>query len=98
MSGYQNKYRVESIRWKDWDYTNPWWYFVTVNTKKHIKYFGKVVYEHMVMNDLGKIAVNYWKEIPKHFTHVETDQFILMPNHLHGIIIINPITNVETPD
>lgn len=40
MTLFQNKFRVESSRLYDWDYSTPWWYFVTINTKNHAEYFG----------------------------------------------------------
>ena len=94
MSKFQNKYRIETSRLKEWDYTNPWWYYVTINTKDHVKYFGIVVHGKMILNELGKLEDKCWKEIPNHFTNVELDYFVVMPNHVHGIIIINP--NVKT--
>lgn len=96
MSKYQNKYRIETARSKEWDYSNPCWYYVTINTKNHIHYFGSVINEKMELYQLGKIAKSYWENIPKHFTNVDLDYYVIMPNHLNGIIIINAI--VETPD
>ncbi|MEW6194030.1 MAG: transposase [Bacteroidota bacterium] len=101
MELYHNKYRIKSARLKDWDYSNPWWYYVTINTKYHIEYFGKIIEGKMVTNELGKIADKCWKEIPNHFANTELDYFVIMPNHLHGIVIMNIIPknkNVETPD
>ena len=43
----------------------------------------------MVLSPIGKIAQEYWVEIPEHFKHIELDEFVVMPNHIHGIIIIN---------
>ena len=94
MERFQNKYRVESTRLKEWDYSNPWWYYVTINTKEHKEYFGRVENEIMVLNEIGKTADIYWKQIPIHFANVELDYFVVMPNHIHGIVIIN--TLVET--
>lgn len=95
MSKFKNTFRIESARLKECDYTNPWWYYVTINTKDHIEYFGKVESEEIILNELGNVADRYWKEIPNHFKNVELDYYVIMPNHLHGIIIINPIV-VET--
>ncbi|MBI1937782.1 MAG: transposase [Ignavibacteriales bacterium] len=99
MDLYQNRYRIESARLKEWDYSNPWWYFVTINTKDHKEYFGNVVNEEMILNDLGTVASKCWQEIPIHFPNTELDYFIILPNHLHGIVIINPLENknVEAP-
>ena len=87
MTKFINEFRVESARLKDWDYSIPWWYFVTINTKGHICWFGKVTKNKMVLSDLGKAAECFWKEIPKHYSFVELDEHIVMPNHMHGILI-----------
>lgn len=95
MSKYQNKYRVETIRHKEWDYSSPWWYFVTINTKGHINMFGDIVNENMVLNNLGNVVDKYWKDIPVHFSNVELDYHVIMPNHIHGIIIMNPVETLD---
>jgi REP element-mobilizing transposase RayT len=96
MTKFKKIFRVESSRLKVWNYSQPWWYYVTINTKDHAEYFGKVENGKMKINDLGKIVESCWEEIPNHFESVELDYYMIMPNHVHGIIIINPI--VETPD
>jgi putative transposase len=51
----------------------------------------------MILNKYGEIVIKYYLEIPKHFPHVILDEYMIMPNHIHGILIINTIiTNVET--
>ena len=90
---YKNKFRIALTRLINWDYKTPWWYFVTINTNNHQEYFGAVKNGKVIINDIGKIVNEYWLEIPKHYTSVELDYFVIMPNHIHGIIIIN---NVET--
>lgn len=90
------KYRIESARLKNWDYSTAWWYYVTINTKNHIEWFGIVENKKMYLNDIGKIVEKFWQEIPQHYNSVELDYFIIMPNHLHGIIILNN-PDVETP-
>jgi REP element-mobilizing transposase RayT len=94
MAKYKDTYRIESARLKEWDYSNPWWYYITVNTKNHISYFGKIEKEKSVLNEIGKVAEKYWKEIPNHFSNIELDYYVIMPNHIHGVIIINQ--TVET--
>lgn len=89
MPLYKNKYRTTSIRWDKWDYRNPGAYFVTICTKNRISYFGECIDKKMHLNDVGEIIDKYWKEIPQHFPNVILDEFVVMPNHLHGIIIIN---------
>ncbi len=89
MSLYKNKYRVESARLKHWNYANNGMYFVTICTENMIRHFGKITDENIVLNKLGKIAKRCWEDIPKHFPFVKLDKFIIMPNHIHGIIGID---------
>jgi putative transposase len=74
-----------SIRLPDVDYTEPGSFFVTICTAGKVCLFGEVV-EEVVRNDFGQVAEACWLEIPEHIPHVELDAFIIMPNHVHGII------------
>jgi len=96
MTKFKNTFRIESARLTEWDYHNPWWYYITINTKNHIEYFGEIVNEMMILNELGKVAKECLLEISNHFPNIELDYFVIMPNHIHGIIIIN--SEVKTPD
>ncbi len=86
---FQNKYRVESMRFKDWDYSSPWWYYVTINTQKHEEWFGKVVKDKMQLNTLGQIVEEEWLKTKMIRKNIDLDCYIVMPNHFHGIIILN---------
>jgi len=102
MGLYQNKYRIESIRLTNWDYSNPGKYFVTICTKNRKCLFGKINDGKMLFNDIGSIANKFWAEIPVHFPNVELDEFVIMPNHVHGIVVIlhsrrDVACNVSTP-
>ncbi|KAF0141173.1 MAG: transposase [Ignavibacteriales bacterium] len=94
MAKFKETFRVDSARLKEWDYSNPWYYYVTINSKNHVEYFGIVANGKMMLNELGRAVDEYWNEIPKHFKMVELDSYVVMPNHVHGIIIIN--RTVET--
>ncbi|MBD2168299.1 transposase [Calothrix membranacea FACHB-236] len=87
------KHHRRSIRLKGYNYTQPSAYFITICTKARQCLFGNVVNGEMQLNYLGYIAFNYWQTIPEHFPHIELDAFVVMPNHLHGILIIteNPV-------
>jgi len=76
----------KSIRLKNYDYSKAGAYFVTICTKDHTWVFGKVNGGFMYLNDYGKIARKCWEEIPKHFPNVKIDLYIIMPNHIHGIL------------
>src|SRR5215472_15817475 len=88
MTLFRNKYRVESIRKPDWDYSSPGLYFVTICTHEMRMYFGMVVNSQVKLSTIGKRAEEHWKEIPNHFKNVALDEFVVMPNHLHAIIKI----------
>lgn len=88
MTLFRNKYRVESARKPHWDYTLPGWYFVTICTQNRRPYFGRVIQEAMILSALGDYAFECWKEIPAHHKNVSIDEFVVMPNHVHGIIMI----------
>lgn len=96
MTLYKNKYRIESTRLKNWDYSSSGYYFVTICTKNREHFLGEIINQNMVLSEIGKIAYQNWSDIPNHFKNVDIDNFIIMPNHVHGIIIINVNTAVET--
>lgn len=82
-------YHRKSIRIQKFDYSQTGMYFVTICIDGHKHLLGKVVNREMVLNNIGNIAQKCWLEIPDHFPNVELDQFIIMPNHMHGIVVIN---------
>ncbi|MFT5749930.1 MAG: putative transposase [Ancylomarina sp.] len=86
---YKGRYRIESARLKSWDYGWNAAYFVTICTHCREHYFGDIVDGRMQLSEIGQLANKYWLEIPKHFPFVELDAFVVMPNHLHGILVIN---------
>ncbi|MDI6780275.1 MAG: hypothetical protein QME25_08860 [Bacteroidota bacterium] len=89
MTLFKNKYRIESTRLKEWDYSNAGWYYITICTKDKICWFGKILNGELESNDIGKLVKGCWQEIPKQFLNVDIDKYVIMPNHIHGIIIIN---------
>jgi REP element-mobilizing transposase RayT len=78
-----------SIRVKGYDYSQAGGYYVTIVTLWRECLFGEVVGGEMRVNSLGKIAQKCWDEIPTHFPNVDEDAFVVMPNHVHGIIFIH---------
>ena len=94
---YLNKYRIPSARLKNWDYRNDGAYFITICTKNRTHFFGKIENGKMQLSEIGEIAHQNWAEIPQHFPFVQLDAFIIMPNHTHGILIINK-NNMDADD
>ncbi len=89
--------RIESTRLPHWDYSNPGMYFVTICTKNFQCWLGDVVDGEMVLNAMGEIAADEWLKTSEIRKNVEFDEWIVMPNHVHGIIGINSIGDrVET--
>lgn len=89
MEKYQNKYRSASARAAWWNYGSNAAYFVTICTQNRIHYFGKIDNNEMILSELGKYAQSCWYEIPNHFPFVQLGGFVVMPDHIHGIIIID---------
>ena len=85
---YRDKYRVESTRLKGWDYAADGWYFVTICTRGRECFFGKIVDQRMRLSKIGDIALRFWEDIPNHSVNAGLDAFVIMPNHLHGIVTI----------
>ena len=75
-------------RLRNYDYSQNGYYFVTICTRNRLNFFGKNSNGKIVLTDLGEIAKRYWTEIPLHDKGVELDMFVVMPNHIHGIVII----------
>lgn len=75
-----------STRLRGYDYSQPGMYFVTLCTHRRECLFGDIINGEMVVNDVGKIARTCWMEIPDHYPHTVLDEYIIMPNHVHGIV------------
>jgi len=74
-------------RYKDFDYTSNGYYFITTCTENRIDYFGKIHHGKMVLNESGLIVDKCWNDLPNHY-NCSLDYYSIMPNHFHGIIII----------
>lgn len=94
----------KSIRLQGYDYAQQGVYFVTICTENREYIFGQILDDgkgtkYCASTDIGRIAKQCWHEIPKHYPFVELDAFVLMPNHVHGIIrITNDIPSVRAND
>ena len=78
-----------SIRLKDYDYSQAGGYFVTICTKNRQYLFGEIIDGQMVLNEAGRMVSEAWEWLEKQYNYVELDEWVIMPNHMHGIIIIN---------
>ena len=86
---YMQRMRIPSTRLQKWDYGWNAIYFVTICTKDRIHYFGEITDGQMELSPVGAIADVLWYELKNHFDNIELDAFVVMPNHIHGIIAIN---------
>lgn len=88
---FRNKYRIDSARAKFWDYGWNGLYFVTIYTREKQYFFGDVTNGEMELSAIGKLAQEHWFEIQQKFSFVKLDAFVVMPNHVHGILEINKV-------
>ena len=77
-----------SIRLRGYDYSTPGAYFITACTHNRLLLFGRVVDGKVEANRIGAVVEDCWSKLPDHYDHVAIDAFILMPNHIHGVITI----------
>lgn len=99
---FGNRYRIPSTRLQGHDYATVGSYFITICTHKRETWFGQVRDQMMHLSNIGKIVDECWNQIPMHYPHVTVDNFVIMPNHMHGIVVIGEtknlnISDVETP-
>jgi putative transposase len=87
VTGWTAK-RRKSLRLRQYDYSQPGAYFVTICTKDRENRFGEIVDGQMRRNGSGAIVHSCWNDLPVHFPNVGLDAFVVMPNHVHGIIIL----------
>ena len=87
-------YHRRSIRWQDYDYTGNGAYFITICTHAKIHLFGDIDHGVMTLNAWGQIVNECWIAIPEHFPITSLDAFVVMPNHMHRVIIIDDINQV----
>jgi REP element-mobilizing transposase RayT len=86
-----------TIRLRGYDYSVEGMYFVTLCTEGRECLFGDITDEEMRLNNAGRIAERCWSNIPSHFPHVNLDEFIIMPNHIHGILSVVVGANNHSP-
>ena len=84
-----NIHHRHTIRLKGYDYSQSGLYYITICCHVKMCYFGDIENKKMILNDIGEIAYNEWIKLPKRYFNVSLDIFQIMPNHIHGIIILN---------
>ena len=89
---FENK----SLRLKNYNYSNTGYYFITISIRGKNCSFGYIEAEKLILNGYGLLVEKYWKEIPLHFSNITLDEFIIMPDHIHGILIVQD-TSAYTP-
>lgn len=90
MSVEQSIHHRHSHRLKDYDYSSEGSYFITLLTKGRVPLFGEIVDDEMVLNDFGRIVVEEWERSAAIRAEIEVDEYVVMPNHFHGIVHIFP--------
>jgi len=95
MTLYLNKYRSEGNRLPGYDYTKDGEYFITIREKNNSRVFGEVVDQKMILNEYGKIVERCWYDLPSHYKNLILSEFIVMPNHVHMIMIIKNKPNIK---
>jgi len=99
MSLFKNKYRIESTRLLNYNYASDGAYFVTICTKNKQHFFGEIVDGILTNTKQAQIAKKCWFDLPNHYPNCILDKFIIMPNHVHGVIFINnKMDGVERSD
>ncbi len=97
MTNSNNLPNRQSSRMPWYDYGRAGYYFVTICTQDRFHAFGRVTNAEMHLSSEGRICEQIWLSLPERFTNVAIDEFVLMPNHVHGIIVIKkPPVFVET--
>jgi len=86
---FQDKYRTSSTRLQNWDYGWDDAYFITICTRNRVCYFGDIFNGKMGASSIGVIVDILWYEIKNHAKNIELGEFVVMPNHVHGILILN---------
>ena len=95
MSYNPQKHHRRSIRLKGYDYTSPGAYFVTICVQDRACVLGRVVADQMQLSAWGKIAAVKWSWLEEQYPYVTQDAWVVMPNHIHGILVIEDISDLE---
>lgn len=92
---FKNKYRPETIRLENWDYSNDGFYFIAICVKNKINAFGVIKNNIIGLSTAGCLVHKFWRELPDHYPNCFLDEYIIMPDHMHGIIKIRNNYNCD---
>jgi REP element-mobilizing transposase RayT len=92
------RFSDKSLRRPYWDYRRDGAYFITICTKNRVRYFGEVIEGKMELSSLGVIANTLWNEIPEHTRNCRLGAFVIMPDHVHGILILKNNGGYSNPN
>ena len=98
MTLFKDKYHIESTRLSGWDYAAAGWYFVTICTRDHVLLLGAVIEGKVRLSQAGEIVAEEWLETERLRSNVSLDEWVVMPNHFHGIIIIENVIEGKDPE
>jgi REP-associated tyrosine transposase len=85
---YNDKYRISSIRLQNWNYGWEGAYFITICTQNREYYFGNILGSCMELSPVGVLADQYWLEIKNHANNIKIGPYVVMPDHIHGVLIL----------
>jgi len=92
---FNYRFNPKSNRLENYDYSENWWYFITICTKDRQEYFGEIIDGEMILNEYWKILENEIKNIPIFRKNVILDEYVIMPNHIHMNLFLNNLKNSE---
>jgi len=96
LQKFKNIFRIPTNRLPGWDYLSSGYYFVTICTYKKKEYFGEIVNGKMNLSEIGKVTENELLKTEQIRQNVKIDEYGIMPNHVHAIIVIHNTNAVET--
>ena len=98
MTRISDSWNRRSTRLRDYDYSSNGAHFISIVTQSRSLLFGDIVNSEMHLNDAGEMVWQCWEEMPNRFPSITMDQFVVMPNHVHGVVFIQqPVVDVGTP-
>ena len=84
-----DKHHRRSIRLKGYDYAQAGAYFITVCSDQRARIFGEIVEGQFKSSDVGLVVKRIWENLPNHYAHLTLDAFVVMPNHIHGLLMLS---------